>query len=156
MPPVVAALPSMAAVGSTLGSIGAALGPIGTISSAVGGIQSLIGGNKQKSAAPAQPAQAPAFNPSKPSAIAAPSSLSDMSGYDPTQQRTALATKGVQSGLGADEDAYYRNLIQRSLIGDNNQVTGDTSSLSPVESQYFSKQGMNTSDIMKFLQQLQG
>lgn len=141
MPQVAAALPFLQAAG--------------TVVSAVGGAQSILGGNKRKPMT-TSPAQAPAFSPSKPAAIARPSSLSDLSGYDPSQERSALATKGVQGGLGKPEQDYYKNLIQRSLIGDTNEVTGDTNSLLPVESQYFSKQGINTSDIMKFLQQLQG
>jgi hypothetical protein len=82
--------------------------------------------------------------------------LSAFSSYSPGQERSALATKGINQGLGRDEDAYYRNLIQRSLIGDDNKPEPDTNSLLPVESQYFSQGGMNTSGIMDFLKQLQG
>jgi hypothetical protein len=79
-----------------------------------------------------------------------------LSGFTPEQERSALATKGINQGLGKDEDAYYRNLIQRSLIGDDNKPAADTNSLLPVESQYFSQKGMNTSGIMDFLKQLAG
>lgn len=146
----------LAAILPALGSIGSFLGPVGTIMSAVSGAQGLLGGNKQKAPAPVQPAQAPAFAPKKPDALARPGSLSDYSSFTPEQERSALATKGLNQGLGKDEDAYYKNLIQRSLIGDNNQPAADTNSLLPVESQYFSQQGMNTSGIMDFLKQLQG
>lgn len=149
MPPAAAILPA-------LGSIGSFLGPVGTIMGAVSGAQSLLGGGKQKSAPPVTPTQAPAFTPVKPAAVARPTSLADYSNFDPAQERSALATKGTQGGLGKPEQDYYKNLVQRSLIGDNNTTSPDTSSLLPVESQYFSGQGMNTSDIKKFLQQLQG
>ena len=58
--------------------------------------------------------------------------------------------------MAKDEDAYYRNLVERSLIGDDNKPAADTNTLLPVESQYFSQQGMNTSGIMDFLKQLMG
>lgn len=141
MPQAAAALPFLQAAG--------------TVVSAIGGAQSLFG-RKDKAPAPSQPAQAPAFVPKKPAPIARPSSLADFSTFTPEQERSALATRGTQGGLGKPEEDYYRNLVQRSLIGDNNQVTGNTDSILPVESQFFSKQGLNTSDIMKFLQQLQG
>lgn len=142
MPQAAAALPFLQAAG--------------TVVSAIGGAQSLFGGGKQKAQAPAAPAQAPAFAPKKPAAITRPTTLTDYSTFTPEQERSALATKGVQGGLGKPEQDYYNNLVQRSLIGDTNQVTGNADSLLPIESQYFSKQGLNTSDVMKFLQQLQG
>lgn len=147
MPPVVAALPTVAGLSSVLG-------PIGTIFSAVSTAQSLL--DKPKKPKMPGPAQAPVFNPTRPGALARPGSLSEYQSFTPEQERSALATKGVNQGLGKDEDAYYRNLIQRSLIGDNNQPAPDTNSLLPVESQYFSQQGMNTSGIMDFLKQLAG
>lgn len=97
----------------------------------------------------------PSFTPERPSALSRPASLGELSGYSPEQERSALATKGVNIGLGGDEQSYYRNLIQRSLIGDGGQVnTSNPNYLLPIESQYFSRQGLNTSDQMKFLQQL--
>lgn len=149
-------LPSLATVGSTLGSIGSVLGPVASIGSAITGAQGLLGGGKQKAPAPIAPAQAPAFNPTKPDALGRPSSLSDYSNFTPEQERSALATKGLNQGLAKDEDAYYRNLVERSLIGDDNKPAADTNTLLPVESQYFSQQGMNTSGIMDFLKQLMG
>lgn len=145
---------------SLLGGISSLGGALGGLSGA-GGLLSGIGAiggllqPKQKTVSPTA-AQAAPFSPVKPSAIARPSSLADYSGFDPLQERTALATKGLNQGLGKQEQDYYTNLVQRSLIGDTNQPASDTSGLSPVESQYFSQKGINTSDIMKFLQQLQG
>jgi hypothetical protein len=148
MAPVVAALPTIAQVGSfasTLGSIG----------SAIGAVQSL-GGGKQKSSggAPAPAAEAP-FVPKKPEAVARPTGLG-LEGYDPAQERSALATKGINVGLGKDEDAYYKNLVSRSLIGDDNKVTGTAESLLPVESQYFSGRGIDTSNINNLLKAIMG
>ena len=141
MPQAAAALPIISAVSSIFG--------------AVQGAQSIFG-SKPKAAAQPGPAQAAPFNPVKPSALARPSGLSDYANFTPEQERSALATKGLNQGLGKDEDAYYKNLVQRSLIGDNNKPAADTNSLLPVESQYFSQSGMNTSGIMDFLKQLQG
>jgi len=141
-------------MGEALNKVTDILGPAGQIVGAITGAQGLL--QKKPKQQVVGPAQAPAFNPSKPGALTRPNSLSSFSSYSPEQERSALATQGVNGGLGAEEDAYYRNLIQRSLIGDDNKVTGDTNSLLPIESQYFSRQGINTSDVMKFLEQLKG
>jgi hypothetical protein len=143
-------------LGNILGQASSFLGPIGTIFSAISGAQSLFGGNRGERQAPVQPAQAPAFTPSRPDALNAPESLNELASFSPEQQRSALATRGLNQGLGADENNYYRNLVQRSLIGEGNQVdTSNPNFLMPIESQYFSQQGNNTSDIMQFLQGLQ-
>jgi hypothetical protein len=142
-------------VGSTLSPVASFLGPVGTVLGAVGGAQGLLA-KKPKAPGPVAPAQAAPFNPTRPGAINRPDTLGEYAGFTPEQERSALATRGVNQGLGRDEDAYYRNLIQRSLIGDNNQPAADTNSLLPVESQYFSRQGINTSGIMDFLKALQG
>ena len=133
-----------------------AITTIATIASAVNSAQGLFGGNKQKAPAPVGPAQAPEFKPVKPMALARPQTLGEFSNFTPDQERSALATKGLNQGLGKDEDAYYKNLVQRSLIGDDNKPAADTNSLLPVESQYFSRQGANTSGVMDFLKALQG
>lgn len=91
------------------------------------------------------------FVPKRPDAQARPDSLNELAGFSPEQERSALATQGLNSGLGGVEQSYYRNLLQRSLIGEGGQV-GNINSLMPIESSYFSRQGTNTSDIMKFLQ----
>lgn len=131
------------------------LDPVSAITTAISGAQGLFGSSKQKSSPPQGDGVSP-FNPVKPTAIARPSSLGDYASFTPDQERSALATKGLNQGLGGDEDSYYRNLIQRSLIGDDNKPAADTNSLLPVESQYFSQKGLNTSGIMEFLKQLQG
>lgn len=89
----------------------------------------------------------------RPGAIERPTSLSDMANFAPEQERSALATRGINTGLGEDENTYYRNLVQRSLIGEGNQInTENPNFLLPIESQYFSGQGKNTADIVRFLQ----
>lgn len=136
---------------SLLGTLSTA----GSILSAVGAAQSLFG--KEKSAAPVGPAQAPEFKPVRPDAVKQPEGLgAEFSGFSPEQQRSALATRGVNQGLGSEEDAYYRNLVSRALIGDNNQVQPGNPDqyILPIESQYFSRKGLNTSDMLKFLQGL--
>lgn len=143
------------ALGSALGIGG------GTISNASNVLQALsLGGSMMGS--PSQIAQSPQaaqqqtqkpFTPKRPEALQSPSSLNDISGFAPDQTRSALATRGVNQGLGQQEQDYYKNLLQRSLIGEGNKVnTSNPNFLMPIESQYFSQQGNNTSDVMKFLQ----
>lgn len=142
MPSAAAALPALQAVASVISTVKTA--------------QSILQKPKAPKVAVTGPAQAAPFNPVKPAAITRPSSLSEYENFTPEQERSSLATKGINQGLGKDENSYYKNLVQRSLIGDNNQPAADTNSLLPVESQYFSQQGMNTSGILDFLKQLQG
>lgn len=147
MPPVVAALPSMASIGSLAGTIG-------SIGSAISAVQGLTQKAPKAPAPTPIPTEAP-FQPKKPEAMAKPMGIG-MEGYDPSQERSALATKGVNTGLGKSEDAYYRNLVSRSLIGDDNKVTGTPESLLPVESQYFSGKGYDTSNINNLLKAIMG
>lgn len=97
-----------------------------------------------------------AFTPVRPDAMSRPNSLSDLAAFSNEQERSALATKGVNTGLAQDEQSYYRNLLQRSLIGEGNKVNAENPNwLMPIESQYHSGQGKNTNDIMSFLKSLQ-
>lgn len=97
------------------------------------------------------------YSPQRPEAITEPGSLGELKGLTPLQQRTGLATRGVNVGLGSQENAYYKNLLQRSLIGEGNMVNEDQQDfLRPIESQYFSQQGMPTGDIMDFLRSIRG
>jgi hypothetical protein len=157
MAKIAAALPALGG----LGGIGSILGSIGSIASAIGAVQGLSG--KKQQAMPqiqATPAPAPTateepFAPKKPEAFAKPVGLG-FEGYDPTQERTALATRGVNTGLGQSEDAYYRNLVSRSLIGDDNKIAPNANSLMPVESQYFSGKGYDTSNVNNLLKAIMG
>lgn len=137
------------------GAFSALTGGAGLTSNAVSALQAaqfLIPQKEQIGAQNIQGLAAPA--PLKtPSAMERPGSLSDMANFAPEQERSALATRGLNTGLSQDENAYYRNLIQRSLIGPGNKVNmTNPNFLMPIESSYFSKQGQNTSDIVKFLQ----
>jgi hypothetical protein len=148
-------LGSLGSVAGSLGPLGKVLGPVGTILSAVSTAQSLFGKDKQPRQEEVLPAQATPFSPSRPEEMNRPDSLSEFGTFTPEQQRSALATKGLNTGLGSDEESYYRNLVQRSLIGEGNQVQQDNPNfLLPVESQYFSRGGSDTSDIMKFLESI--
>ncbi len=145
-------------LGKALGGfsgLGSLPGPIGTIVNAIGGANGVLT-KKEKAPAPIVAAQAPEVKLTKPMALVRPEGLNEYANFDPQQERSALATKGINQGLAKDEGAYYKNLVQRSLIGDDNTPAADTNSLLPIESQYFSQQGMNTSGIMEFLKQLQG
>lgn len=147
------------AVGSALGISGGTVGGASQLLQAASLGGSMLSSGGQKQALEQQKVSAPStapFVPKQPTAMATPDSLSQLASFDPQQQRSALATKGVNGGLGSDEDAYYRNLLQRSLIGEGNKVnTSNPNFLLPIEGQYFSQQGKNTSDIMKFLQGIQ-
>ena len=150
-----------------LGGFGSALGTASKVLGVVNSAKGLFGGGEQKPqqqmlaqqqiAPPVEAAQAPEFTPARPDALARPQSLNELSSFSPEQERSALATRGMNQGLGDDENKYYRNLLQRSLIGDGNQVQGSNDSfLMPIESQYFSQQGQNTSNLMEFLKGIQG
>lgn len=153
-----------AASGGLAGSLGGALGTLGQLGGAfsgITGIMSAIRGepkiNINTGGGPVAPAQAAPEAPiTRPDAMARPSSLAGYAGFTPEQERSALATKGSNIGLGSEEDAYYRNLIQRSLIGEGNTIAEDQNSLLPVESQYLSRQGVNTSNIRDLLKQIRG
>lgn len=96
------------------------------------------------------------FSPKRPDEMTRPKILSPLAEYSPEQERSALATKGLNTGLDDSEKSYYQNLVQRSLIGEGNQVNvSNPNFLMPIESSYFSKQGLNTSDIMQFLRGMQ-
>lgn len=109
---------------------------------------------QQQSDIPA--AQAEEFTPERPNEISRPTSLNEFSSFSPQQERASLATQGLNQGLGSEENQYYRNLLQRSLIGEGNQVQQQDNFLLPIESQYFSRQGMDTSNIMNFLKAIRG
>lgn len=151
--------------GSALGGAGGLLGNLTSAGKVLGPAAQIIQavnsgtGNNQQSATaprPVKAATAAPFSPLRPDAMQAPDSLGAMAGFAPEQMRSALATQGLNQGLGSQEQAYYKNLLQRSLIGDKNQVNADQQNfLSPIESQYFSRQGLDTSHVMKFLQGLQ-
>lgn len=137
-----AIIPAVKAISSILGAVGAAR-------TAFGG-QDRPGGSAQP-AAPA-PAEAEPFVPTRPEALDRPEGLSELAAFAPEQERSALATQGLNVGLGSQENEYYRNLLQRSLIGEGGQVTQDENFLLPVEQQFFQRQGVDVNDPLKFLE----
>ncbi len=154
----------IAGAGSALGSaLGIGAGTVDATSKILQAASlgsSMMGSGQQKQAIAQQKIGAPSsapFSPQRPDAMARPNTLGELASYAPDQERSALATKGLNTGLGSDENSYYRNLIQRSLIGEGNTVNvSNPNFLLPIESQYFSRQGLNTSDQMRFLQGLHG
>lgn len=146
--------------GSLLSGLGTASKVLSTVNTAKGlfsgGSSSKGDGSFSKPVPVQKPAQEE-FTPARPSEMSAPQSLNEFAGFSPEQTRSALATRGNNIGLGADENAYYRNLLQRSLIGDGGQVNqGNQDFLMPVEGQYFNKQGVDTSNILNFLKGIRG
>lgn len=149
------------ALGGALGLSGGAVGNVSKVLQAAslfgaGGQPAAIASQKVGDPAPSV-ADVPQFTAKQPASIDRPASLSALSGYTPEQERSALATKGNNTGLGGDEQSYYRNLLMRSLVGEGGQVnTSNPNALLPIESSYLSKQGYNTSDITELLKRLQG
>ena len=130
----------------TVGMAGKALGALSAVNSF-----SPSGGNAASSN-PASLTARPKGPGARPKAMERPNSLMDYSGYDAQQERSALATKGLNTGLGEDENSYYRNLIQRALIGEGNRVDNKNSNfLLPIEQTYWNRQGVNTGDARSFL-----
>lgn len=158
--------------------IPAGAGALGTglkLASGAAGLSSALGGGQKQQSPQAQKiiinsqpyeqgspqaieaAQAETFIPQRPEALARPEALNELSGFSQAQERSALATQGLNTGLGSEEDQYYRNLLQRSLIGEGNNVSAQQNDfLMPIESQYFSQRGYNTSNIMDFLKAIRG
>jgi hypothetical protein len=86
-----------------------------------------------------QPGVTPAPAYMRPQAIEPPANLG-MQGMSDIQKRTMMATygsQGAQSQYRTPEAMRaYGNLIARSLIGDNNQITGNETGTLPIEDQY--------------------
>lgn len=148
-----------ATVGSALGSLGTgtlslAKG-IGAVTQPVSGLMtaaSMLQSTPKPKVSAVQP-ETP-FAPVRPGEMAAPGTLSDMTGMSDLQRRTSLATRGVQGGLGAEEEAYFNNLTQRTLLDEGNSV-GGIDRLTPIELEYYRKKGLNAEDPYQLLRSLQ-
>lgn len=128
------------------GPAGAAIG---------GGLGLLSGGMSKQQSMPSPNISAPSFSPTRPDAKSRPGSLGDLSGLDPMQERSALATKGSQGGgLGQDEQDYYLNLLQRNILDEGGNV-GSTENFLPVERQYLNQAGYASDNGMNFLKSVQ-
>lgn len=155
-------LASIAAVpltgGASLAGLAGNLGTIGSILGAVQTAQGLFSKNKPsyKDMIASGQIEAPEkpFEPKRPDAMNRPASLNELAAFSPQQERAALATRGANLGLGSEENQYYRNLLQRSLIGEGGQVSQDQNFLLPIEQQYFERQGVQTGNVMDFLKSI--
>lgn len=102
---------------------------------------------------PGPTAPAP-FQPKHEDNISLPGSLSGLSGLSSDQIGSNIATKGVYGGgEGPEENSYFANLINHKLISDSGQVSGDTSSISPIEGSYLNQLGLggysNPNDLLQ-------
>lgn len=97
------------------------------------------------------------FNPTEQSQSSIPGSLSNLSGGDPFQQATNLATRGVYGGgNGPQETNYFLNLLNRQLFDQTGKLANDNSSINPIENSYLSQLGItgqNPTDILKGISQ---
>lgn len=88
--------------------------------------------------------QPSAFAPKQDPQLSLPNSLTGLSGLDPSQQESNLATQGVYGGgLGPDEQAYFKNLINRKLVDQSGQVAPDLSGLSSIDNSYLGQLGFS-------------
>ena len=140
-----------ASVVPVIRAVSGVLGAIGTARSAFSGGERPQTTVIQQPTLPA-PAQEEPFVPVRPEALDRPETLSELAAFSPEQERSALATQGLNVGLGAAENQYYRNLLQRSLIGEGGQVAQDQNFLLPVEQQFFQRQGVDVSSPLRFLE----
>ena len=146
---------ALSSIGGGALSLGSGIANVAPKISGLLSVANMVSGEPKAKAAPViNPAEAPAFSPLRPSPLAMPSSLSDMGGMNEMQQRSALATRGLEQGLGSEEEQYYNNLVQRSLVDDRNSV-GGIDRLLPIEKQYYKRKGFNSSDPYELLRSLQ-
>lgn len=144
------------------GTGNAASGALNAVESAP--VSNILGSTVANQAASTLTASAPptigpsAFVPTQAPASALPGSLSSLSGLDPNQQASNLATKGSYGGgLGSDEQSYFLNLINRQLVDpsihDSENHVNSLSSLSPIENSYLGNLGLggygNSNDLLQ-------
>lgn len=121
------------------------------------GAGATIGGS-MAGPSPTAPVKPPApWAPSRSGDMALPGSLSSYAGLSPQQQASNIATRGVYGqGNGPEENSYFTNLINRQLVDPSGNVTGDLSSINPVEGSYLNQIGLggynNPTDLLKKLQ----
>lgn len=146
-----AAAPFGSFVGNALGS--SSIGSIG--GAALGGnvgAQAASGLNPQSPQLDA----VPGFSPSQQPSLGLPQSLSQLSGLDPTQQTTNIASKGVYGGgQGPQENNYFLNQINRQLFDQNGNVQSNLN-LPQIDMSYLNQLGISGStptDILKGISQ---
>jgi len=95
------------------------------------------------------------FAPKQEAQLSLPGSLTGNSSLDPSQFSSNLATQGVYGGgLGPEEEAYFRNLINRRLVDESGVVDQDLSEINPIESAYLSQLGITGSNPTSLLEAL--
>ena len=117
---------------------------------------SVMGSEEQESGGLApETVQDEPFSPTRDAQLTLPNSLQDMSSMDPTQMSSNLATQGVYGGgLGPEEEAYFRNLINNRLIDESGAVDSDLSEINPIENSYLSQLGIGGSNPTSILEAL--
>lgn len=95
------------------------------------------------------------FAPKQDAQLSLPGSLTGFSSLDPAQLSSNLATQGVYGGgLGPEESAYFRNLINRRLVDETGMVDPDLSEINPIENSYLSQMGITGSNPTSILEAL--
>lgn len=80
------------------------------------------------------------FSPTRQAQLDVPGSLS---GLEPDQASSNLATQGVYGGgLGPEEQSYFTNQINRRLVDDAGNLDSDLSEINPIEQAYLAQLGL--------------
>lgn len=94
------------------------------------------------------------FVPRQEGQLSLPGNLTG-SAMDPNQLSSNLATQGVYGGgIGPEEEAYFRNLINRRLVDESGRVDADLSELNPIEMSYLSQLGLGGNNPTSILEAL--
>lgn len=133
-----------AGAGLSAGALGAGTAGAGVFGGALGanaqGTQARMASNVKQNAEKAGLYDQGYASGTNVSDMALPQSLQELGGLTDIQKRSYLASQGAQGGgLGGSSRDYYINLLQRNIQSNPNQQ------LLPVESQYLSQGGLNTS-----------
>jgi len=107
----------------------------------------LAGGEEQSAPSvkskPSTPAGPAPFEAKQEAQLQLPNSLSGLSGSDPMQQSSSIATQGVYGGgSGPMEQDYFLNTVNRRLVDETGKLDTDLSEISPIESSYLSQLGL--------------
>lgn len=110
------------------------------VSGFAGGEEQSAPNVKSKPSTPAGPAP---FEAKQEAQLQLPNSLSGLSGSDPMQQSSSIATQGVYGGgSGPMEQDYFLNTVNRRLVDETGKLDTDLSEISPIESSYLSQLGL--------------
>lgn len=100
-----------------------------------------------------EPSGVAPFSPVRADQQNIPESLKGFGSLDANQQASNIATQGVYGqGNGPEEQGYFNNLINRTLVDPTGKVN-DISSLSPIDNSYLQKLGLggysNSNDLLE-------